>query len=284
MSQTSAPDEGATHVAKAPALFRNYSSFAGSAIAAAGLVSIVLMLLLDLFSNEGRYNPYVGIFTYILFPSVMVFGLLLIPLGMLWERRRRRRLAPGPFGRFPVLAPNNPRRRRPFLTAPLLLFIFSFMSPCGSYRAFEHTESVHFCGQPCHTVMKPEFTAYQASAHARVRCVECHVGPGAGWYVRSKLSGAYQLYSVTFNKYPRPIKSPVHNLRPAQAPCARRGGGHSLAHERRQRDHLRLLGRAATGHPLGAHEEPRRHCARVPPRRLSAHAGAGCRDAGAPRG
>ena len=67
--------------------------------------------------------------------------------------------------------------------------------------------------------MKPEFVAYKASPHARVRCVDCHVGPGAGWYVRSKLSGAYQLYSVTFNKYPRPITTPVHNLRPAQDTC-----------------------------------------------------------------
>jgi hypothetical protein len=67
--------------------------------------------------------------------------------------------------------------------------------------------------------MKPEFTAYLAGAHARVRCVDCHVGGGAGWYVRSKLSGAYQLYSVTFHKYSRPIGSPVHNLRPAPETC-----------------------------------------------------------------
>src|ERR1043166_2404949 len=191
-----------------PRLYRNYISFAGMAITAAGLVSIVLMLMLDLFSNEGKYNPYVGIFTYILFPTVMGFGLLLIPVGMLWERRRRRRLAPGDIGRYPVLDLNNPRRRRTFVTFMLLAFIFLFMSAFGSYRAFEHTESVQFCGQTCHTVMKPEFTAYQAGAHARVKCVECHVGPGADWYVKSKLSGAYQLYSVTFNKYPRPIKSP----------------------------------------------------------------------------
>jgi hypothetical protein len=84
-----------------PRLYRNYVSFAGMAIAAAGLVSIVLMLMLDFFSNEGRYNPYVGIFTYILFPSVMGFGLLLIPVGMLWGRRRRRRLAPSEIGRYP---------------------------------------------------------------------------------------------------------------------------------------------------------------------------------------
>src|SRR5262249_32998866 len=75
------------------------------------------------------------------------------------------------------------------------------------------------CGQLCHTVMKPEFTAYQAGPHARVNCVDCHVGPGAKWYLRSKITGAYQLYSVALNKYPRPVPSPVHNLRPAEETC-----------------------------------------------------------------
>jgi hypothetical protein len=93
------------------------------------------------------------------------------------------------------------------------------MSAFGSYRAYEYTDSVAFCGQTCHTVMEPEFVAYQASPHARVGCVECHVGPGAEWYVRSKLSSASQLYAVTFKKYPRPITTPVHNLRPAQDTC-----------------------------------------------------------------
>ena len=67
--------------------------------------------------------------------------------------------------------------------------------------------------------MHPEFIAYQNSAHARVGCVDCHVGPGAGFYVRSKLSGLYQVYAVLRDIYPRPIPTPVHNLRPAQATC-----------------------------------------------------------------
>jgi hypothetical protein len=45
------------------------------------------------------------------------------------------------------------------------------------------------------------------------------VGPGATWFVRSKLSGAYQIYSVLFDKYPRPIATPVESLRPARETC-----------------------------------------------------------------
>jgi nitrate/TMAO reductase-like tetraheme cytochrome c subunit len=205
---------------KAPGLYRNYISYAGTAIALASFAAILFLFLAELTASAGHHgNPYTGIFTYILFPSVMVAGLLLIPAGMLVERRRRRRLAPGEVPRYPTLDLNDPRRRRNFIAFLGFAFLFTMLSAVGSYRAFEHTESVEFCGQTCHTVMKPEFTAYQASPHARVKCVECHVGPGADWYVRSKLSGAYQLYSVAFDKYPRPIKTPVHNLRPAQDTC-----------------------------------------------------------------
>jgi hypothetical protein len=72
----------------------------------------------------------------------------------------------------------------------------------------------------CHSVMKPEFVAFQASPHARLRCVDCHVGSGAEWYARSKVTGAYQLYALAFNKYERPIPTPVHNMRPANDTCA----------------------------------------------------------------
>jgi hypothetical protein len=202
---------------KTPSLFRNYVSFIGAAIVAASLTSITLLFLIELTATNN--NPYLGILTYIILPGFLVFGLFVVLLGMLRERRRRRRSLAS-LSAYPVLDLNDPRRRRVFLGFVGLVFVFVFMSAFGSYRAYEHTESVAFCGQTCHTVMKPEFTAYLAGAHARVRCVECHVGSGAGWYVKSKLSGAYQLYSVAFNKYPRPIKSPVHDLRPADETCA----------------------------------------------------------------
>ncbi len=67
--------------------------------------------------------------------------------------------------------------------------------------------------------MDPEYTAYQKSPHANVACVECHVGSGASWYVKSKISGLHQVYAVLTNSYPRPISTPLHDLRPARETC-----------------------------------------------------------------
>lgn len=210
-------DEIKPLASKKPSLFRNYISFVGTAIAIASLASVILLFFIEI-TSAGE-NPYVGILTYIIFPSILLFGLFVVAVGMIIERRRRRRTAPSEVMAYPKLDLNDPHARRAFLTFLVITFFFISASAFGSYRAFEYTESVAFCGQTCHTVMKPEFVAYQAGAHARVRCVECHVGSGAGWYARSKLSGAYQLYSVTFNKYSRPITTPVHNLRPAPETC-----------------------------------------------------------------
>ncbi|MBI3649621.1 MAG: NapC/NirT family cytochrome c [Acidobacteria bacterium] len=197
-------------------LTRNLISFIGMAIVVASLLSIVFLFLTELLGS--RESPYLGIFTYIIFPTIMLLGFSIVLVGMLLERRRRRKHGTEEVA-YPKLDLNDPRTRRKLLTLLGLTFAFLFVSAFGSYRAFEYTESVTFCGELCHSVMSPEFTAYKASPHARVKCVECHVGPGADWYVRSKLSGAYQLYSVTFKKYSRPIQTPVHNLRPAQDTC-----------------------------------------------------------------
>ena len=89
----------------------------------------------------------------------------------------------------------------------------------ASYQGVAYMDSTQFCGQTCHTVMEPEFTAYQGSPHSHVDCVECHIGPGAGWFVRSKLSGVRQVFAVTFHTYSRPIHAPVKFLRPALETC-----------------------------------------------------------------
>lgn len=204
---------------KPPSLLRNYVSFLGIALVLASLTSIALLILIEL--SSGSDNPYTVLVTYILLPGVLILGIVIILIGMFVERRRRRKDPDAHITTYPILDLNDPARRRSVIVFLCLTFVFLFLSAFGSYRAYEYTESVQFCGQQCHVVMKPEFVAYNASPHARVRCVECHVGHGAEWYVRSKLNGMHQLYAVTFNTYNRPIQTPLHNMRPADETCAK---------------------------------------------------------------
>jgi hypothetical protein len=67
--------------------------------------------------------------------------------------------------------------------------------------------------------MAPEYTAYQRSAHSNVACVECHIGSGAQWFVRAKISGLRQVVAVLTDTYSRPIPAPVEHLRPARDTC-----------------------------------------------------------------
>jgi nitrate/TMAO reductase-like tetraheme cytochrome c subunit len=209
-------DEAPT-TAKAPTLFRNYISFAGALIVAASLASIILLVLIEL--TKATDNPYLGIVTYIFLPAILIAGLIVIAGGMLLERRRRRRRPDSEIAAYPRIDLNDPRQRRIALSLVGVSFVFIFMSAFGSYRAYEYSESVEFCGTTCHSVMKPEHVAFMATSHARIRCVDCHVGNATGSYVRSKLNGARQLYSLAFNRYSRPINTPVHNMRPANETC-----------------------------------------------------------------
>ncbi|MBI3989721.1 MAG: NapC/NirT family cytochrome c [candidate division NC10 bacterium] len=202
---------------RTPGLVRNAISLIGAALVLVSLVNIVFLFLADIFGV--RAKPYLGIFAYMVFPAILIVGLLVIPVGMLLERRRRRKMAPSEVSPYPKIDLNDPRHRGAFAFFMGFTLLFLLLSTVGSYRAYEFTDSITFCGELCHTVMKPEFTAYQASPHARVACVDCHVGPGATWYVRSKLSGVYQVYAVLFDKYPRPIPTPIESLRPAQETC-----------------------------------------------------------------
>ncbi len=194
-------------------LMRNPVSLAGVALAIVGVANIFLFVLIDLIAVKP--SPYIGILAYMVSPAFFSLGLLLMLGGVLIERRKK--VEPTEF--YPVVDLNDRAQRSAVISFVTFLVVFAVVSAGGSYKAYEYTDSVQFCGQLCHTVMNPEFTAYQLSPHARVGCVDCHVGSGATWYVKSKLSGARQVYAATFNTFPRPIPTPVHNLRPAQDTC-----------------------------------------------------------------
>ena len=201
---------------KMPRSVSNWISIVGVIIAINCFILIIILFLESLFTAQA--NPYNGMFTYIILPAILVIGLVLIPVGMLIKQRRKSRDGEP---RWPVLDMNSSKQRHRLLVFSIFTFFFLIISAVGSYEAFNFTESVPFCGKLCHTVMEPEYVTYLHSPHARVACVECHVGEGADWYVKSKLSGLYQVYSVLFHKYSQPIETPIKNLRPARETCER---------------------------------------------------------------
>jgi hypothetical protein len=198
---------------KLPAQVYNVISLSGVDIALFALAAILILYLLNVFAAGS--NPYLGILIFLVFPGVLVVGLLLIPLGMWREKRRLERGRTQPL----LIDLGNPRHRNAAIIFGAGTSIFLLLSTLGLYEGYQYTESVTFCGKVCHQVMKPEHTAYLNSPHARVECVNCHIGPGAGWYVKSKLSGARQVVKTVLNTYPRPIPTPIENLRPAQEVC-----------------------------------------------------------------
>ncbi len=166
-------------------------------------------------------NPYFGAAVYLALGPIFLTGLVMIFIGAFFfrgdrdvhlftlEYLRRYFTDPELFGRL---------RRNVFLIVLLTSVNFVIFS-MFLYRAYHYMESTQFCGQFCHTVMNPEHTAYKNSPHSRVSCVECHIGAGADWFVKSKVSGARQLLAVAAGTYPTPIETPVHGLRPARETC-----------------------------------------------------------------
>jgi mono/diheme cytochrome c family protein/nitrate/TMAO reductase-like tetraheme cytochrome c subunit len=95
-----------------------------------------------------------------------------------------------------------------------LLTIFVFIG--GSY-GWEYTNSPEFCGTACHT-MPPQYSAYLVSPHARVQCVECHIGrdPFTQRFTRKAGDLRHVVLNIT-KQYEYPIRA--KNMRPAPETC-----------------------------------------------------------------
>ena len=194
----------------------NWLSWIGAALILLGFVSGLFFLLLEILLDQAA--PYAGIL-YLLFTTLIATGFLLIPVGVLVRGRHpvSRGTAETSGGyRVDLSKPAHRYAALSFLATGMVVLL---LIGIGTYKSYHATESTAFCGQLCHSVMHPEWTTYHNSSHARVKCVECHIGSGAGWYARSKLSGLRQVYAVTVNSFPRPIPTPIRDLRPARETC-----------------------------------------------------------------
>ena len=205
--------------ARPPSRLFNVLSIFGAVLAASGLTAAVFFVVVGLFARGG--SSY-GSFTFIPIVAITVIGLAMVPAGSLRETRRRAR------GRGPSIS-----ERFSFDLGRLTRERFGLTVVFGSALAslavlalgrtsttfLNYTESNRFCGSQCHEVMHPEATVYATSPHARIECVECHVGPGAESFLHSKLSGLGQVFSVLTGNVPRPIPTPIRAQRPSREMC-----------------------------------------------------------------
>jgi putative Mn2+ efflux pump MntP len=166
-------------------------------------------------------NAYYGFFIYMILGPTFIFGLVLVFAGLFFFKGSREvQIFTMEYLQEQVSDPVRFARVKKLIVLGVALTVVN-MGVFGllAYSGYHYMESVEFCGQFCHTVMNPEYTTYKRSPHSSVPCVECHIGSGAQWFAKSKLSGTRQLVAVALNTYPRPIVTPVHGLRPARETC-----------------------------------------------------------------
>jgi nitrate/TMAO reductase-like tetraheme cytochrome c subunit len=240
--------------------FNNWISALGAVLAVGALFSFALLVWMDL--TGSNKNPYGGIFTYLVAPGFLIAGLVIIFFGA-WAQHRWAIKHAATMPDKWRLDFSSPAQRRLMVLFGIGGVGFLLLSAFGSYQTFHYAESNQFCGQVCHSAMNPEFSTYQRGAHARVDCVQCHVGSGATAFIQAKLNGTRQLISYTLDNYSRPIPTPVHNLRPARETCEKchwpekfHGNvdityDHYLSNRRNDAHSIRMLMHVNSGRPGG---------------------------------
>ncbi len=191
------------------------------------LIGLVLVItgtvtwLFTIVTQFGSRNPYLASLTVLALPAITVAGAVLTILGV---RRRDRRaaalggdqIAPAP----PALTWKNPAVRQ--LTGFLIAVIAANVL-FGFYvtrKAVDYVASPAFCAGTCH-ILTPEFTALQHAPHAEFDCTDCHVGGGAGSFVRAQMHGAENVAKALTKSYSLPIQTPIPSLAQGQLPCIR---------------------------------------------------------------
>ncbi len=197
-------------------LYRHPLAAIGGALIVAGIVGFAVLAVIDIFS-PGE-NPYRSLVTFIGAPAVIGLGVVvfLVAVRIQVSRARRR----GEHVRFQLrVEPSDPRYMRNLWLFLGLSAMFVTLAAFSGSKAYEATDSVAFCGSTCHDVMGPQDVTYLNGPHARVPCVDCHIGPGGSFWVKSKIDGIRQVVAVMTDSYDRPIHTPVVSLRPAQETC-----------------------------------------------------------------
>ena len=190
----------------------------GVALTTASFLLFIIFLLLSL--AGAITNAYVGLLIYLTLPAAFVLGLLLIPIGWLLHKKKSGKTTKELLEESFESEHVQPRfYGSNILGIILLLTVVNLVFFGGaSMKMLQFMDQASFCGTACH-VMKPEWTVYQESPHARVDCVDCHVGESTEAIVQSKFSGMRQMKELALGSYEQPIPTPVHELRPSRETC-----------------------------------------------------------------
>jgi len=98
-----------------------------------------------------------------------------------------------------------------------ILGVLTLVLLTAAAYGWEYTNSPEFCGTSCHT-MPPEYTSYLTSPHARIDCVDCHIGEGfITTKITRKAGDLRHVIATAFNTYEFPIR--VRTMRPARETC-----------------------------------------------------------------
>ena len=176
----------------------------GAVLATVSAVLFLAVFVADLFG--WHTNPYLGVVFFLLLPVTFLLGLVLVAIGK-WPDR------------WPSVDLNDPAQRATMILVFVLTIANVVIVSLAAYRGVEYMDSVAFCGQVCHTVMRPEFVGHQTGPHANVRCVDCHVAPGASGFVAAKTAGTRRLLAELRGNYPTPIIPAPRQLPTARETC-----------------------------------------------------------------
>ena len=98
-----------------------------------------------------------------------------------------------------------------------VLGVFTLILLTATAYGWEYTNSPAFCGTSCHT-MPPEYSTYLVSPHARVACVDCHIGKGfITTRITRKAGDLKHVFRLAFKSYEFPIRA--HEMRPSRETC-----------------------------------------------------------------
>lgn len=201
-------------------LYRNWTSYAGTGIAAVGVLVFAVLTAYHTIGGGALVEPYGDLVIFFVPPMFVIVGVVVILIGMYFQWIRWRMHKPLSFARYPKWDLNLASERKALLGVAIGAAILSVPAIYGGQQAYRYTDDVSFCGASCHS-MRPEYLTYQLSPHAHVACAQCHVAPGNAGYIASKVRGMTELAETLQDDYPRPIPVPVMALRPVRGNCER---------------------------------------------------------------